>query len=88
MKIKLEFIGKNVWGGTIDGSIYVWSGETRSLLKTIPKAHKKKINAFAELEGNVWSGSDDGSVLVWQSSTFQVTRKNFFEFNSKKKLIF
>lgn len=74
----MELIGKNVWGGSIDGSIYIWNAETKSLLQSIPKAHKKKITAFAELDGNVWSGSDDGSVLVWNTSNFQVNYLNFF----------
>lgn len=72
----MEMIGKLVWGGCADGTIFVWNAETRAPITSIPRAHKKKINAFAELEGNIWSGSDDGFVLVWDKNYQVKTRSH------------
>jgi hypothetical protein len=49
------------------------TSQTLELVKDIPNAHRKKINAFLLVGDHVWSGSDDGVVLVWKKDTFEVS---------------
>ena len=72
--LALEKAKGNMWSGSTDCSIRVWSITTAECVAVLPH-HTGWVHTLKEVGGRLWSASHDGSVCIWSAKSISLLHR-------------